>query len=124
MTKSIKYKKKEFRKTSRKSTSRKGKTRKKYKKYVKKITRKHKHTRNHKHKSNKRTRKGGIKCCTGDTIYLGRAWKKGWWTLPDSIHPQGYDDLKLRHFFMDKVNIYYEACDNNGNWQIMLAREI
>ena len=24
----------------------------------------------------------------------------------------------------NKVNIYYEACDNNGNWQIMLAREI
>jgi hypothetical protein len=103
MAKSRKHKLKEFRKKSRKKISRKkisrkkisrkkisrkGKTRKKYKKYVKKITRKHKH------KSNKRTRKIG-----GDGDEKGL----GWWEKMGRVNT----DWKERFFTIDDDFIYY-----------------
>ena len=43
---------------------------------------------------------------------------------PDQIHDQKHCSEPSAIIINNKVNIYYEACDNNGNWQIMLAREI
>tara|TARA_B100000575_G_C23020650_1_gene587751 strand:+ start:15 stop:878 length:864 start_codon:yes stop_codon:yes gene_type:complete len=43
---------------------------------------------------------------------------------PDQIHDKKHCSEPSAIIINNKINIYYEACDNNGNWQIMLAREI